>query len=135
MQDADPDISRAISDTDRTGTTVLYTALVGVVLLGLPLPWVWVTPTGQQIGILILMAALAAVAEVCVIKALELGLAVVIAPVHYTLILWGTFYGWLVFGELPDVWTWTGAAIIVATGLYMLHREQLVKRRQRGTGR
>ena len=123
-------ISRAISDTDRTGTTVAYTAIVGAVLLAIPLPWVWVTPTGFQIALLIVMAGLAALAEVCVIKALELALAVVIAPVHYTLILWGTFYGWLVFGELPDIWTWTGAAFIVATGLYTLRREHLAKQRQ-----
>jgi len=121
-------ISRKISDTDATGTTILYTALVGSVVLALPLPWVWTTPSDSQIMILIAMAVLAGVAEICVIRALELTLAVVLAPVHYTLILWGTFYGWVVFGHLPDFWTWTGAAIIVATGLYTLRREYIVNR-------
>lgn len=121
-------ISRAIADTDTTGTTVVYTALVGFFVLAIPLPWVWRTPVGFEIVVLVGMAGLAAVAEICVIRALEKGLAVVLAPVHYTLILWSTFYGWLVFDQLPDRWTWIGASIIVATGLYTLRREYLVAR-------
>ncbi|MCV6594843.1 MAG: DMT family transporter [Silicimonas sp.] len=126
-------VSRAIADTDRTGTTVLYTAITGTALLSIPLPWIWVTPHGNAILILIVLAVLAAVAEICVIKALELAMAVVIAPIHYTLILWGTFYGWLIFDQLPDGWTLMGAAIIVTTGLYTLRREYIVGKR-RATG-
>ena len=74
------------------------------------------------------MAIVAGVAEICVIKAFEKALAVVIAPVHYSLILWGTLYGWLIFDQLPDGWTWIGASIIVATGLYTTRREYLISR-------
>jgi len=119
-------ISRVISDTDKTSTTIVYTAFIGIVVLAIPLPFVWVTPDSQQILILTGLAVLAGIGEVCVIRALELALAVVLAPVHYTLILWGTFYGWLIFDQLPDVWTWVGAAIIVLTGLYTVRREYLV---------
>ena len=80
------------------------------------------------------LAVLAGVAEVLVIKALELAMAVVVAPVQYTLMIWGTFYGWLVFGQLPDGWTWIGASIIIATGLYTLHRENVAYRRRTGKG-
>lgn len=124
-------ISRAISDTDKTSTTVAYTAIVGVGALSVPLPWFWVTPTGFEIVLLAGIAILAAVAEVCVIKALEMTMAVVVAPMQYTLIIWGTIYGWLVFGQLPDVWTWVGTAVIVATGLYTLRREYVVSKSRR----
>lgn len=120
-------VSRALSDSDRTATTIVYTALVSVALLTVPVAFVWVTPEAGHIPILIAMALLAAAAEICVIKALELAMAVVVAPVQYTLILWGTFYGWMVFDQLPDGWTWAGTAIIVATGLYTLRREYMVK--------
>ena len=76
------------------------------------------------------MAVLAAFAETLVIRAFELAQAVVLAPVHYTLLIWATIWGWLVFGQLPDGWTWIGAAIIVATGLYTLHRERLATQRK-----
>ena len=124
-------ISRALSDTDKTATTIIFTAVVGSALLTVPLPFVWEWPDGRQVLILVAIACLAGVAEVCVIKALEVALAVVVAPVQYSLMIWGTFYGWLVFGQLPDGWTWLGAAIIIATGLYTLHREHLAARQKR----
>ncbi len=120
-------ISRALSDTDRTGTTIVYTAIVGSTILTVPLFFVWQTPTSEQLVILVGIAVLAAIAEVCVIKALELAMAVVVAPVQYTLMIWGTFYGFVVFNQLPDLWTWIGAAIIIASGLYTLWREYRVK--------
>lgn len=121
-------ISRALSNTDRTATTIVYTAFVGSTLLTLPLPFVWQTPTSDQALILVIIAVLAAAAEICVIKALELAMAVVVAPMQYTLIVWGTFYGLVVFGQFPDHWTWVGTALIVATGIYTLRREYIASR-------
>ncbi len=127
-------LSRHLSGSDRTETTVAYTALVSIVILTVPLPFVWQWPaTGTQIALLVGMAVLAAIAEFCVIKALEVAQAVVVAPLQYSLLIWSTFYGYVVFADLPDLWTWVGALIIVATGLYTLHRERLAARR-RGHG-
>ncbi|MEM9425228.1 MAG: DMT family transporter [Pseudomonadota bacterium] len=123
-------ISRALSDSDRTATTIVYTAGVSIAVLTVPMLFVWKTPIGSEWLLLLLVAVLAAVAEICVIKALELAMAVVVAPVQYTLIVWGTFYGFVVFGQFPDIWTWVGTAIIVATGLYTLRREYLASRQR-----
>lgn len=121
-------LSRRLSQSDRTGTTVAYTALVGSAILTLPLPFVWVWPQdGTTVLVLVAIAFIAGAAEVCVIKALELAQAVVIAPVQYSLLIWGTFYGWLIFDQLPDGWTLGGALIIIATGIYTLHRERMAK--------
>jgi S-adenosylmethionine uptake transporter len=121
-------LSRKLSGSDRTATTVAYTALSASVILSVPLPFVWQTPVwGLETGILVSMALIAALAEILVIKSLELAQAVVLAPVHYSLLIWGTMYGWLVFDQLPDAWTWLGALIVVASGVYTLHRERLVK--------
>lgn len=124
-------ISRALSDTDKTVTTVAYTALVGSFVLSIPLPFVWEWPTtDQEIMLLVSIAIMAAAAEILVIKALEVAQAVVVAPVQYTLLIWGTMYGYLVFGQLPDGWTWVGALIIVSTGVYTLHREAKASRQR-----
>jgi S-adenosylmethionine uptake transporter len=118
-------LSRVLAASDRTATTVTYTAIASVLLLSVPLPLFWTTPeTGRELAILAGMAACGALGELLVIKALEIALASVIAPIHYSLIIWSTLYGWLVFGQLPDRWTWLGAAIIVGTGLYIMHRER-----------
>ncbi|MEP3276279.1 MAG: DMT family transporter [Stappiaceae bacterium] len=123
-------LSRYLSASDRTATTVAYTAIMSSLILTLPLPFVWQWPASNaEILILISLAITAAIAELLVIKALEVAQAVVVAPVQYTLLLWGTMYGYLVFADLPDFWTWIGALIIVATGIYTLHRERLASRR------
>lgn len=123
-------ISRALGGSDRTVTTVAYTALVGSFILTIPLPFVWRWPLSPtEIWLTIAMAGLAAIAECLVIKALEVAQAVVVAPVQYSLLIWGTMYGFMVFGQLPDFWTWIGALIIVATGLYTLQRERAVGRK------
>ncbi len=117
-------LSRVLAALDRTATTVTYTAIASVLLLSAPLPFFWKAPeAGWELAVLAGMAVCAALGELLVIRALEIAQAIVLAPVHYSLIIWGTFYGWLVFDQLPDRWTWLGAAIIVATGLYILDRE------------
>lgn len=118
-------ISRFLSASDRTATTVAYTAIASVLLLTVPLPFYWKTPEdGWQLALMFGMAACAALGEFLVIRALEIAHAVVLAPVHYTLIIWATFYGWLVFDQVPGLWTWLGAAIVVTTGLYIMYRER-----------
>jgi len=117
-------IGRILADTDKTITTVAYTAIVSSLLITLPLPFIWKTPEStQQILIIISMSLMAAVGEVLVIKALEVAEAMVVAPMHYTLIIWGTFYGYIVFNQLPDIWTWVGTAIIVSAGLFTFYRQ------------
>jgi len=122
-------LSRVLSSSDRTATTVAYTALVGSLVLTVPLPFVWRWPnTSVEAVLLVSIAIMAALAELLVIKALEVAQAVVVAPVHYTLLIWSTMYGYLVFAQLPDLWTWIGALIIVATGVYTLRRERMAAR-------
>ena len=118
-------ISRYLSGSDKTETTIAYTALVAVLVLFIPLPFIWQTPvSGFHIFLMAVMAILAGLGELLVIKALEVALAVVVSPVHYTILIWGSLYGYFVFGDFPDYWTWTGAVIIILSGLYTLYRER-----------
>ena len=122
-------VSRMLSSSDLTITTVAYTGLTASFLLSVPIPLVWRTPVwGNEILLIGALATLAALAEIMVIKALELTQAVVLAPIHYTLLIWGTAYGYLIFGQFPDKWTWFGSAIIFATGIYVVLREWTRKR-------
>lgn len=124
-------LSRVLSGEDSIETTVAYTALAGSLAITLPLPFFWQTPgSTQEILILISMAVMTAFGELLVIKALMVAQAVVVAPVQYMMILWATMYGYLVFDQLPDMWTWVGTAIIVASGIYTLQRERMLKRQQ-----
>jgi len=122
-------LSRLLAGDDRTSTTVAYTAIVSWTLLTIPLPFFWRTAaSGVEIAVLVALAVAAAMAETLVIMALDAAQAVVVAPVQYSLLLWGTLYGFFVFGQLPDGWTWVGALIIVASGIYTLNRERIAAR-------
>jgi len=104
-------------------TTVAYTALTASLLISLALPFYWQLPTSSfHWLVLFAMAVVAGLAEVLVIKALEIAEAARVAPIHYTIIIWATLWGYLVFGQLPDGWTLLGTIIIIAAGLYTLER-------------
>ncbi len=116
--------SRWLSGVDPIITTVCYTAIVAFSILSVFQPFVWVTPSSAKILLLVVvMAASSAAGEILIIRALDIAHSVVLAPLHYTLIIWGTFYGFVVFGDLPDQWTLVGCGIIVVSGLYTIYRE------------
>ena len=122
-------ISRYIGDKDRTETTMAYTALTTVIILAIPLPLFWQTPnSGTHLLMMIALAAFAGFGEYLFIRALEVAHAVVLAPMHYSLIIFGTFWGFFVFKDLPDLWTWVGSFVIISSGLYMLYREYQLRK-------
>jgi len=121
-------VSRWLSGVDRIVTTVAYTSIVAFLLTSLAQPFIWLTPTGFTTLLVILgLTLLAALGEILIINALDIAQSVVLAPLHYTLIIWSTFYGYLVFRELPDQWTLIGCSIIVISGLYTIYREHKLK--------
>ena len=122
-------ISRHLSDSDKTATTVAYTALVSFCILGVFQPAVWTSPSSSlHIGLIILMAILGGIGEFFVIKSLELAPSVTVAPMHYTLIIWTSLYGYLIFDQIPDQLFWVGAGMIIMSGLYILGREKRKKK-------
>lgn len=126
-------LSRQLSGTDSTATTVAYTALTAALILSLPLPFIWSSPAdGWQLLMMFAIAFIASCGELTMIKALDLGEAVVLSPLQYTLILWSTIWGFLIFAQLPDGWTFAGTTLIVASGIYSIYRE--TRRRPNETG-
>jgi S-adenosylmethionine uptake transporter len=118
-------VGRLLADSDPTITTITYTALAGSVVISIPLLFVWQWPPSLTIWLILASLAITgALGEIFIIKALEVTEASVLAPTHYTLIIWATLYGYLVFGQLPDGWTLLGTGIIVTAGLYAWHRHR-----------
>ncbi|MEC7763518.1 MAG: DMT family transporter [Pseudomonadota bacterium] len=121
-------VSRYLGSSESTMTTVAYTAITACALLFVPMVLEWKTPTEvSHILMFAGIACLAAIGEFFIIRALEIANAVVLAPMHYSLIIFSTIWGFLIFGELPDALTWVGAGIVVASGLYTIYRESRIK--------
>ena len=120
--------TRKLAARDHSATTSLYSPLVGAVVLLPFLPYVWSPPeTVLHWVLLCLLGVFGGVGHWLVIIAHRYAGASVLAPFTYSAILWMTASGYLVFGDLPDKWTIVGAAIVVASGLYVFHREQVRK--------
>ena len=119
-------ISRLLAPTDNPVTTAFFTAYTSVFIFVLFQPWIWTPITDKKhILLFIVFATLAGTAEFLVIKSLQMAHAVVVSPLQYTLLIWVTVFGFIIWGILPDSWTFLGAGVIIATGLYSLHRERL----------
>ncbi|QDW37484.1 DMT family transporter [Bradyrhizobium sp. KBS0727] len=118
-------ITRMMSGTERAITVMAYSSIVGVVLLSGLVSSVWVAPTWHDIAFGIFIGVASTLGQWIVVLAFRYADASVLAPFSYTQLLWVSILGFLIFGEVPDVWTVTGAGFIVASGLYTAHRERV----------
>ncbi len=114
--------TRQLRGTSATSLIVWQT--LGALVFGAVLsPFSWVQPTLRDFALLSLLGVVAMTAHVLVAQALRIAPASVVTPFNYTLIVWAAIFGWLFFGEWPNVWMIIGACVIVAAGLYLLWRE------------
>ncbi len=114
--------TRQLRGTSATSLIVWQT--MGALVFGIVFaPFSWVVPTWRDFALLSLLGVVAMMAHVLVAQALRIAPASVVSPFNYTLIVWAAVFGWLFFGEWPNVWMFAGAFVIVAAGLYLLWRE------------
>jgi drug/metabolite transporter (DMT)-like permease len=84
----------------------------------------WVPVSGTAAFWFVVAGVSNGAAHFLIIEALRAGEASALAPVRYTALLWAALLGWLVWGEVPGSWLWVGAAVIVASSLYMINAER-----------
>ncbi|MBJ6372127.1 DMT family transporter [Sedimentitalea arenosa] len=116
-------VVRKIGQEERPVLMILYPMLTSFVLMALALPVVYRPMPLVDLGALAVVSVLVLIAMSCLIAAYRRGTAIVVAPMQYSQILWAAVFGALIFGEYPDLPTYVGAAIIIASGIYILHRE------------
>ena len=119
---------RQIGRTERGPTIVFYFTLAGATLGLVSLPFVWVTPDGATLGLLILAGLIGGVGQMFLTEALRVAPVGVVAPFDYTQLIWASLIGFFVWGELPHPATVIGAGIVAASGIYILYRELRVLR-------
>ena len=127
--------TRVLSRSDSNETTLFYSNLVGAAVMALVVPFVWTTPDSWFIVVLMLaMGALGSTGHYLLIIAHRLAPPVVLAPFMYTQLVWVIALGYFIFADLPNYGTLAGAAVVVASGLYLLHREGRVGKAITATG-
>lgn len=123
--------TRHLSSYDSPATAATIAALVGVVVLTPVAPFVWTAPEGWlTIAVFLCLGVLAGFGHFMWTSAYRYAEASTLAPFTYINILGATLIGFILFGNLPDMWTWVGAAIIIFAGIYVAHRERVRAKEQ-----
>nr|WP_286209156.1 DMT family transporter [Azospirillum sp. A1-3] len=114
---------RQLSRTEVPNTIVFYFTLLTTVLLGLTLPFSWITPAPMDWLLLLATGLCGGGGQLMLTRAYSLAPAALVAPLNYTSLLLAVGFGWLLWGEVPTTAMAVGAAVVMASGLYILHRE------------
>ncbi|MBT7956414.1 MAG: DMT family transporter [Rhodospirillaceae bacterium] len=119
--------NRKLADSTPILASAFYTSFIGMILLIPFLSFYWVMPKMDDVTILLSFASLATIGQILMVGSFSFAAANIIAPFVYTQIIWATSVGYVLFGALPDQWSWTGIAIVAATGVYIAIREIKIK--------
>jgi len=121
--------TRMLAATDSSATTIIYSSLAGIVLMTPLLPWIWTTPSSPLTWALLMMTGVfGATGHWLLVLAHARAPAAILSPFIYSQIVWMLALGYILFGDWPDPWTFVGAGIVIASGLYLLYREQAKSR-------
>jgi drug/metabolite transporter (DMT)-like permease len=124
-------ITRKMGTADRGETTLLWSAGVGFVLLTFLVPVGFVIPSLAQIGIGLVLGLGASTGQYLMILSYRRAPASLLAPFSYVQLLSSAALGYVVFGSVLDPTAFIGIAIIIASGLYIVHRERVRAREGR----
>lgn len=122
---------RRLGSTERSATTTFYftatSAIVGAVLL----PFWWVPPTPSGWVILIMIGLIGGTAQLLMTTAYRLAPASIAAPFDYVSMVWAIGFGFVLWADVPTIGVLAGAVIVIASGLFILYREQKLLRSSR----
>ncbi len=104
-----------------------FNLMIGVVSTAL-LPLVWIPVSWTIVSILLLLAFFALCGHYLLTTAFSIAQISAVAPFEYTSLVWATLVGYLFWLDIPSLQVWIGAAIIIASGLYVIHRESMYLR-------
>jgi drug/metabolite transporter (DMT)-like permease len=118
---------KILTRTDAPGVTVFWMSVLMVPLTAIPTAYFWVTPDWSDLPPLLIMAFSGWSAHFCQARAFEKSDASAVMPFDFLRLPLGALFGFFIFAELLDVWTWIGAVIIFVASYYIIRREALKK--------
>ena len=119
--------TRFVGTDESPWTSLFYSAIFGAICYSFYIAFYWNPMSNNAILLTIIIGLFGTAGHICLIRALTLGEASLVAPFIYTNLLFTTTWGFVLFGNLPDFWTIVGALIIVAAGIYVWARDRAVR--------
>jgi drug/metabolite transporter (DMT)-like permease len=115
---------KQLAKTEPTRVIMFYYAFWNVVFAVIPAVILWVTPSWAELALLVVVGFLGISGQSLITHGLSLGDATVLVPLDYSRIVYSAALGYLLFGELPGLWSLAGMALIVAASLYLVLTEK-----------
>ena len=116
--------TRRLTDSETTSAIVFYFSLICALAGLVTLPFGWVMPNWIELIGLVMIGVLGGLSHLMLTESYRYAPASVVAPFDYTAMIWAFLFGFALFGELPSVFVFVGAAIVVASGLFIIWRER-----------
>lgn len=118
-------MTKRLTETERPATIMVYQALVLTFAYAVPAWWLWIQPTWTEIGLILGVAILMSAVQYCMIRGYKEAEASAAQPLEYVRLVYATAIGYAVFAEVPTVWTWAGATLIIGSSLYTMRRNAM----------
>jgi drug/metabolite transporter (DMT)-like permease len=116
--------ARLVDPRESVWTLLLYLTGTSAIMSACIVPFVWIALRPEHLWLFFAIALAGTTGMTMITQAFRFAPASVIAPLDYTALIWATILGWFLWGEIPDVMTYAGAAIIIASGIYIILRER-----------
>jgi drug/metabolite transporter (DMT)-like permease len=114
---------RSLVSTEKTGTIVMYFTITSATVSLATLPFGWVVPTDGEAALLVGSGLFGGVGQILLTTAYRNAPVSVVAPFEYVSMVFALTFGYLLFDEVPTLPMLIGAALIVASGLFIIWRE------------
>ena len=119
--------TRFVGTDESPWTSLFYSAIFGAICYSIYIVFNWNPMSNNALLLTIIIGLFGTAGHICLIRALTLGEASLVAPFIYTNLLFTTIWGFVLFGNFPDFWAIVGALIIVAAGIYVWARDRAVR--------
>jgi len=119
--------TRKLAGTSPTLVMLMFPALVSAVLLSVALPFHWITPDLKAASIMVVIGFIGAIVHCLIILAYRYAEASQIVSLAYLQVVVTILLGYLFFGEVPELFTWLGIALVVASGVFIGWRETVAR--------
>lgn len=116
-------MTRIIRTKDNPDSTTFYSTAVGALVLTVMMPFFWQPLEPMQWGLMVTMGVAGAAGHYLLVKAFHSAEASMLAPFTYSQVVGAIAWGYLVFGDVPSIWTTCGATLIIGSGIYVWYRE------------
>ena len=115
---------KRLSSTEPTRVIMFYYAFWNAVFAAIPAFWLWVTPTGYELVLLLAIGILGIAGQGLITHGFTQGDATALVPLDYFRIVYSALLAYLIFGEVPGIWSYAGMALIVGASLYLVLTEK-----------